>query len=73
MGSTVTLGGRPIWLGVGPAGVGMWASRVSSWLRASWPSSTAARSSSVSGTEASMRCRLSLASSSWALAEAFGV
>ena len=33
-------------------------------------SSTAARSSSVSGMEASMRCRLSLASSSWALARA---
>ena len=33
----------PIWRGVGPAGVGVSASRPSSLPRASWPSSTAAR------------------------------
>ena len=41
-------------------------------VQGGWPSSTAARSSSVRGTETSIRCRLALASRSWALEESFG-
>ena len=73
IGSMVTVAGVPSSRGVGPAGVGTSASRSSSAVTAVCPSSTAARSSSVSGMLASMRCRLSLASSSWALVESFGV
>lgn len=53
--------------GVTPVGVGTSASRSSSWARAVCPASAAARSSSVSGMLASIRWRLSLASSSCAL------
>jgi hypothetical protein len=60
MGSMVAVGAAPIWCGVGPAGVGTWASRLSSLSSAAWPSSTAARSSSVSGIVASMCCRVGL-------------
>src|SRR5579863_4411333 len=63
-GSSVAVGGADICRGVGPAGVGTSASRPSSAPSAALPSSTAAFSSSVSGMAASMRCRLSLASSS---------
>src|SRR5665648_510672 len=64
MGSIVTVGGTPIWCGVGPAGVGTSARRASSASTAVCPSSTAARSSSVSGMAASICCRFSFASSS---------
>ena len=72
IGSSVAVAGTPISCGVGPAGVGTLASRSRSWSRADWPSSTAARSSSVSGIVASMRCRLSLASNNCPVDEAFG-
>jgi DNA replication protein DnaC len=58
--------------GVGPAGVGVSASRLSNRSTASAPSSTAARSSSVSGIVVSIRWRCSLASSSCTWLEAFG-
>jgi transposase InsO family protein len=73
MGSRVTVGWPPICRGVAPAGVGVSVSLARRALRAAWPSSTAARSSSVSGMEASMRCRLPRASSSWAWLEPLGV
>ncbi|RJO77686.1 transposase [Nocardia panacis] len=73
IGSRVAVAGAPISRGVAPAGVGTSASRWRSWSSAVCPSSTAARSSSVSGTLASIRCRLSLASSSCPLLESFGV
>ena len=58
--------------GVGPAGVGVSANRLSNRSTASAPSSTAARSSSVSGMVVSIRWRCSLASRSCAVLEAFG-
>jgi hypothetical protein len=58
--------------GLGPAGVGTSFRRSSSLSRADSPSSTAARSSSVSGIVASMRCRLAFASNSWALLDPLG-
>ena len=58
--------------GVGPAGVGVSANRLSNRSTASAPSSTAARSSSVSGMVVSIRWRCSLASNSCAWLEAFG-
>jgi hypothetical protein len=73
IGSRVAVAGTPISRGVAPAGVGMSTSRSSSWSRATWPSSTAARSSSVSGMVASIRCRLSLASNRCPFDDAFGV
>lgn len=72
IGSNVAVAGIPIWRGVAPVGVGMSARRSRSRSSAAWPSSTAACSSSVSGTLASIRCRLSFASSSCALLESFG-
>lgn len=48
IGSRVAAAGAPICRGVEPAGVGTSTSRSSSLSRAVWPSSTAARSSSVS-------------------------
>ena len=73
IGRMVALAGRSSCRGVGPAGVGMSASRSSSLSRAALPSSTAACSSSVSGIIARIFCRFSLASRSWALLESFGV
>ncbi|MGH3841805.1 MAG: transposase [Pseudonocardiaceae bacterium] len=73
IGSSVAVGGMPISRGVGPAGVGMSLRRPRRPSRAACPSSTAARSSSVSGMEVSIRCKLSLASRSWALVEPLGV
>ena len=61
------------WRGVGPAGVGVSASLARRRSIAAWPSSTAARSSSVSGIAAVIFWRLALASSSWAVVESFGV
>lgn len=55
IGSMVAVAGVPSSRGVGPAGVGTSASRSSSAVTAVCPSSTAARSSSVSGMLASMR------------------
>ena len=72
-GRKVALAGGSSCRGVGPAGVGMSASRSSSRSRAALPSSTAACSSSVSGIIARIFCRFSLASRSWALPESFGV
>jgi transposase len=73
IGRMVALAGRSSCRGVGPAGVGMSASRSSSLSRAALPSSTAACSSSVSGIIARIFCRFSFASRSWALLESFGV
>jgi transposase len=73
IGRMVALAGRSSCRGVGPAGVGMSASRSSSLSRAALPSSTAACSSSVSGIIARIFCRFSLASRSWALLESFEV
>ncbi len=60
-------GGRSSCRGVGPAGVGVSASRSSSRSRAALPSSTAACSSSVSGITARILCRFCFASRIWAL------
>ena len=73
IGRMVALAGRSSCRGVGPAGVGMSASRSSSLSRAALPSSTAACSSWVSGIMARIFCRFSLASRSWALLESFEV
>ena len=73
IGRMVALAGRSSCRGVGPAGVGMSASRSSSLSRAALPSSTAACSSSVSGIIARIFCRFSFASRSWALLESFEV
>ena len=73
IGSRVTVAGTPISRGVAPAGVGTSTNRSSRWSSAVWPSSTAARSSSVSGMLASIRCRLSFASNSSPFDDAFGV
>ncbi|WP_443072582.1 ISL3 family transposase [Streptomyces sp. RPT161] len=59
--------------GVGPAGVGVSASLSRRRSSALWPSVTAACSSSVSGIETAIFCKLPLASSSWALVESLGV
>jgi hypothetical protein len=67
------VGCAPICRGVAPAGVGMSVSLARSAPIAVCPSSTAERSSSVSGMVASIRCRLSRASSSWAWLESLGV
>lgn len=70
---SATKGKRPLSsLGVGPAGVGVSARRSIRCSTAAVPSSTAARSSSVRGISASMRCRLPLASSNCALLESLG-
>lgn len=71
-GSGIRLTESAIWRGVGPAGVGQSASRLIRPSTAAEPSSTAARSSSVSGMFASMCCKLPLASSNCALLESFG-
>jgi transposase len=55
IGSSVAVAGTPISRGVAPTGVGTSTSLSRSLSRASWPSSTAARSSSVRGTLASIR------------------
>ncbi|MDV6247201.1 transposase [Rhodococcus opacus] len=60
IGSRVAVAGTPISRGVVPVGVGTSISRSRRLSRAVCPSSTAARSSSLSGIAASMRCRLSL-------------
>lgn len=73
IGSRLTVGGALISRGVAPAGVGVSISRSRRLSRAVWPSSTAARSSSVRGMVASMRWRLSLASSSCPVLEVLGV
>ncbi len=73
IGRRVALAGRSSCRGVGPAGVGVSASRSSSWSRAALPSSMAACSSSVSGIIARIFCRFSLASRICALLEPFGV
>jgi transposase len=73
IGRLVALVGGSSCRGVGPAGVGVSASRSSSRLRAASPSSTAACSSSVSGIITRIFCRFALASRSWALLESFGV
>ena len=72
IGSRVTVGGAPISRGVVPVGVGTSISRSRRLSRAVCPSSTAARSSSLSGIAASMRWRLSLASNSCPLPDALG-
>lgn len=59
--------------GVGPAGVGVSASLSRRRSSALWPSVTAACSSSVSGIETAIFCKLPLASRSWALVESLGV
>ncbi|MBB6000966.1 hypothetical protein HNR25_004795 [Streptomonospora salina] len=72
-GRSVAEAGALIWRGVGPAGVGTSASRVSSLSSAVCPSSAAARSSSLSGMDASMRWRFSFASRNCPFDESFGV
>ncbi|MGP3943717.1 ISL3 family transposase [Streptomyces sp. 6N106] len=59
--------------GVGPAGVGVSASLSRRRSSALWPSVTAACSSSVSGIETAIFCKLPLTSRSWALVESLGV
>jgi hypothetical protein len=73
IGSRVAVAGTPISRGVAPAGVGMSINRSRRLSSATCPSSTAARSSSLSGIAASMRWRLSLASNSCPLLDALGV
>lgn len=72
IGSRVAVAGTPISRGVVPVGVGTSTSRSRRLSRAVCPSSTAARSSSLSGIAASMRCGLSLASNSCPLPDALG-
>jgi hypothetical protein len=60
IGRMVALAGRSSCRGVGPAGVGMSASRSSSLSRAALPSSTAACSSSVRGIIARIFCRFAI-------------
>nr|WP_275406962.1 transposase [Streptomyces sp. SID12488] len=58
--------------GVGPAGVGVSASLSRRRSSALWPSVRAACSSSVSGIETAIFCKLPLAARSWALVESLG-
>ncbi|TGB13762.1 ISL3 family transposase [Streptomyces sp. MZ04] len=73
IGKRVAFVGTSSCRGVGPAGVGVSASLSRRRSSALWPSVTAACSSSVSGIETAIFCKLPLASSSWALLESLGV